>query len=66
MRIGEEGGGGLSSCLGSGKKLLHSDFWKINKKFGCKTFVLDINFKKKIGADAHGEEKGVVTRPKEF
>jgi len=38
--------GGFTSFLGSRKMLLISDFWKINKKFWCKSFVLDINFKK--------------------
>jgi len=47
MRIGGgEGGGGFTPPLGSRKMLLVGDFWKINKKFWCKSFVLDINFKK--------------------
>jgi len=62
MRIGGERVGGFTPSLWSRKMLLVSDFWKINKKFLCKSFVLDINFKK-IGADAHGIEKGVFIRP---
>jgi len=38
--------GGFTPSLGSRKMLLVSDFWKINKKFWYKSFVLDINFKK--------------------
>jgi len=45
MSIGGNGGGS-TPCLGSGKKLLVRDFWKINKKFLCKSFVLEIDFKK--------------------
>jgi len=39
------GEGGFTPTLGSRKMLLVSDFWKINKKFWCKSFVLDTNFK---------------------
>jgi len=45
---GEGRGGGIYPPLGSRKMLLVSDFWKINKKFWCKSFVLDINFKKNL------------------
>jgi len=44
MRMGGEGG--IYPSLVSRKMLLVGDFWKIYKKFWCKSFGLDINFKK--------------------
>jgi len=54
MRIGGGEGGGFTPSLGSRKMLLVSDFWKINKTFLCKSFVLDINFKKILGQMSMG------------
>jgi len=52
--------GGLSPSLGFRKKLLVSDFWKIDKKFSLKCLgkhSFRHKFQKNFGEDAHGKEK---------